>query len=99
MLRGFRYHDQDPYKSVRFIGYIQKKNLYLPSISIITMLIIEPRRGETIDRMLRRYKKKVDKTKLTKRVRNRLHFIKGSTLRRKEILKAVLKERYQRLYL
>lgn len=63
------------------------------------MLIIEPRRGENIDRMLRRYKKKVDKTKLTKQVRDRLHFVKGSTLRRKEVLKAVLRERYIRLYL
>ena len=63
------------------------------------MLIIEPRKGESVDRMLRRYKKKVDKTRLAKEVRSRLHFTKGSELRRKEILKAIHRERYKRLYL
>lgn len=63
------------------------------------MLVIEPRKGETVERILRRYKKKVDKVKLARRVKSRLHFIKGSELRRKEILKAIHRERYKRLYL
>ena len=63
------------------------------------MLIIQAKKGENIDRMLRRYKKKFDKTKVAKKVKSRLYFMKGSTLRRKEVLKAIQRERYIRLYL
>ena len=63
------------------------------------MLIISPRKGENIDRMIRRYKKKVEQTKLTKKVKSKLHFTKGSELRRKEILKAVHRDNYKRRHL
>lgn len=64
------------------------------------MLIIKPRKiGENVDRLVKRYKKKFDKTKRAKQVRARLHFTKGSDRRRKVILKAIHRERYKRLYL
>ncbi|MEM7361493.1 MAG: 30S ribosomal protein S21 [Bacteroidota bacterium] len=62
------------------------------------MLIIEPRKGEKIDRMLRRFKKKCDKTKLTKEVRSRRYFTKSSELRRREVLKATHRDRYIRAH-
>ncbi len=57
------------------------------------MLVINVKDGETIDRALRRYKRKVRDTKLMKEVRNRKHFEKPSVRRRAEILKAVYRDK------
>lgn len=56
------------------------------------MLVINVKDGETIDRALRRYKRKVRDTKLMREVRTRKHFQKPSVLRRTEVLKAVYRE-------
>ncbi|MDX2286606.1 MAG: 30S ribosomal protein S21 [Bacteroidia bacterium] len=50
------------------------------------MLIIRIKDGETVDKALRRYKKKFEKTGVLKEVRSRMHFHKPSE-ERKEILK------------
>ena len=79
------------------------KNVYLPlkliNNLLLTMLIIESRKGENVDRMLRRLKKKSDRTKLMKKFRARQHFTKPSDERRMEILKAAHRERYIREHL
>lgn len=56
------------------------------------MLIINVKDNETIDRALRRYKKKVKDTQLMKQVRTRKHFEKPSVKRRHEVLKAIHRE-------
>lgn len=56
------------------------------------MLIIEIKNGETIDRALRRYKRKHRDVKLRRELRNRKEFTKPSVKRRKEKLKAIYKE-------
>ncbi len=53
------------------------------------MLIIPIKEGEPIDRGLRRYKKKFDKTGTVRALRARQAFTKPSVLRRTEIKKAV----------
>ena len=53
------------------------------------MLIIERKEGESIDRTLKRYKRKHRDTKLRRELRNRIEFTKPSVKRRNEILKAV----------
>ena len=55
------------------------------------MLVINIKDGESIDRALRRYKKKVRDTKLMNEIRERKNFEKPSVSRRKEIIKAVYK--------
>jgi small subunit ribosomal protein S21 len=50
------------------------------------MLIIKIKDGETIDRALRRYKKKFEKTGVLKEVRGRMYYEKPSEERR-EVLK------------
>jgi small subunit ribosomal protein S21 len=50
------------------------------------MLIIKIKDGETIDRALRRYKKKFEKTGVLKEVRSRMYYEKPSEENR-EILK------------
>lgn len=55
------------------------------------MLIIDVRESETIDKALRKYKKKFEKAGVLRQLRNRKHFVKPSIQRRAEILKAVYK--------
>lgn len=52
------------------------------------MLIIPIKDGENIDRALKRYKRKFDKTGTVRQLRARQAFIKPSVVRRAEIQKA-----------
>jgi len=52
------------------------------------MLIIPVKDGENIDRALKRFKRKFDRTKTMKQLRNRKHFTKPSVSKRAEIQKA-----------
>ena len=56
------------------------------------MLIIDVKDGETIDRALKKYKRKFEKSGTIKQLRKRKHFIKPSILRRQEVLKAIYKQ-------
>ncbi len=52
------------------------------------MLIIPVKDGENIDRALKRYKRKFDKTGTVRQLRARQQFIKPSVTRRAQIQKA-----------
>ena len=52
------------------------------------MLIIDRKENETIDRMLKRYKRKHRQVKLRNELQRRREFTKPSVVRRSEILKA-----------
>ena len=52
------------------------------------MLIINVKDEESIDRALKRYKRKFQRTKLIKELRSRKHFEKPSVRRRNEVLSA-----------
>lgn len=56
------------------------------------MLIVEVKDGETIDKVLKKYKKKFEKAGILKELRRRKNFTKPSIKRRTEVLKAVYKE-------
>ncbi|NJL77579.1 MAG: 30S ribosomal protein S21 [Saprospiraceae bacterium] len=56
------------------------------------MIIINIKDGESIDRALKRYKRKHQRIGVTKELRRRKHFTKPSIERRSEVLKAVYKE-------
>jgi small subunit ribosomal protein S21 len=53
------------------------------------MLIIPVKEGESIERALKKYKKKYDKTRVVKELRERQNFTKKSVLRREEVKKAI----------
>jgi len=53
------------------------------------MLIIRQEKGENIERMLKRYKKKFEKTKVMKELRARQLFLKPSIVSREMKKKAV----------
>ncbi|TBR18677.1 MAG: 30S ribosomal protein S21 [Chitinophagaceae bacterium] len=56
------------------------------------MLIIDSKDCENIDKALRKYKKKFEKSKTLLQLRARQAFIKPSIKRRGEVLKAVYKQ-------
>ena len=59
---------------------------------IIIMLIIDSKDCENIDKALKKYKKKFEKSKVLLQLRERQAFIKPSVRRRGEVLKAVYKQ-------
>jgi small subunit ribosomal protein S21 len=59
------------------------------------MLIIEIKESESIDRALKRYKRKVQNVRQIQELRRRKEFTKPSVQRRNEILKAVYRTKRQ----
>ena len=59
------------------------------------MLIIPLKEGENIERALKRYKKKFERTGILRELRDRQQFTKPSVERRQEKLKAAYKQRMQ----
>jgi len=57
------------------------------------MIIIDVKDGESIDKALKRYKRKFQNTGIIKEVRNRREFTKPSVKRRNELLKAAYREK------
>lgn len=53
------------------------------------MIIVPVKEGESIDRALKKYKRKFEKTGVVKELRERQKFTKPSVKRREEVLKAV----------
>jgi small subunit ribosomal protein S21 len=52
------------------------------------MLIVSVKENESIDKALKRYKKKFEKTGVLKELRRRTEFVKPSIRRREEVIKA-----------
>jgi small subunit ribosomal protein S21 len=59
----------------------------------ITMLIIDSKDCENIDKALKKYKKKFEKSKILLQLRERQSYTKPSVKRRGEVLKAVYRQK------
>jgi len=59
------------------------------------MLVIPVKEGENIDRALKKFKKKFERTGTMRQLRSRKAFIKPSVRKRKEMEKAIYKEKLQ----
>lgn len=57
------------------------------------MLIVPVKEGENIERALKRYKKKFDKTNVVKELRSRKEFVKPSVINRQQRIKSAYKQR------
>jgi small subunit ribosomal protein S21 len=57
------------------------------------MLIVKVKEGESIERALRRYKRKFQRAGILKELRSRQHYVKPSIKRREEIRKAVYQQK------
>lgn len=60
------------------------------------MLIVDARESESIDRALKKYKKKFEKAGILRELRNRQTFKKKSVERRNEVLRAAYHEKVKR---
>jgi small subunit ribosomal protein S21 len=60
------------------------------------MLIVNIKENESIDKALKRFKKKFEKTGILKELRSRTSFEKPSVRRRNEIIRAAYRERMKR---
>jgi len=61
------------------------------------MLIIPVKEGENIERAIKKYKKKFEKTKVMRELRSRKEFVKPSITKRQQRIKASYKQRMQSL--
>ena len=77
-------------QAVRKAGMELKKNT---EGGIKIMLIIDSKDCENIDKALKKYKKKVEKSKVLLQLRERQSFIKPSVRRRGAVLKAIYKQK------
>lgn len=68
------------------------KNKKLPK-EVSNMLIIDSKDCENIDKALKKYKKKFEKSKVLLQLRARQSFMKPSVARRTEVLKAIYKQK------
>jgi small subunit ribosomal protein S21 len=59
---------------------------------VFQMLIIDVKDSENIDKALKKYKRKYERSGTLKQLRRRKAFVKPSVTRRAEVLKAVYKE-------
>lgn len=57
------------------------------------MLIIPVKEGENIERAIKKYKKKFEKTKVMRELRERKEFTKPSVIKRQERIRASYKQR------
>lgn len=57
------------------------------------MLIIPVKEGENIERAIKKYKKKFEKTKVMRELRDRKEFTKPSVISRQEKIRAAYKQR------
>ena len=60
------------------------------------MLIVQIKENESIDKALKRFKKKFEKTGVMRQLRARMAFQKPSISRRKEVIKASYRQYMQR---
>jgi small subunit ribosomal protein S21 len=59
------------------------------------MLIVQVKEGESLEKALKKFKKKFEKTGIVKELRERQKFTKPSIKRREAVIKAVYKQKLQ----
>ena len=64
-------------------------------LTIFIMIVVPVKEGENIERALKRFKRKFEKTGVIKELRGRQAFTKPSVVRRAEIKKAIYIEQLQ----
>lgn len=60
------------------------------------MIVVPVKEGENVERALKRFKRKFEKTGVIKELRSRQAFIKPSVKRRAEVMKAIYIQQLQR---
>jgi small subunit ribosomal protein S21 len=63
--------------------------------SVVKMIIVNVKENESIDKALKRFKKKFERTGVLKELRSRTYFEKPSVRRRNEVLRAAYRQSMQ----
>lgn len=63
--------------------------------NVSTMIIVPIKEGENLERALKKFKRKFEKTGVIKELRERQFYTKPSVKRRQEILRAVYRQKIQ----
>lgn len=79
-------------KSIIFAALSEEKTEFFHLKEVYKMLIIDSKDCENIDKALKKYKKKFEKSRVLLQLRERQAFIKPSIRRRTQVLKAVYKQ-------
>ena len=79
-------------KSIIFAALSEEKAEFFHLKEVYKMLIIDSKDCENIDKALKKYKKKFEKSRVLLQLRERQAFIKPSIRRRTQVLKAVYKQ-------
>lgn len=83
-------------KNEESIGFLIKKTyLCNPIKYIYNMIIVPVKEGESVDKALKKYKRKFEKTGVMKELRERKAFKKPSIRHREEIIKAIYIQKLQ----
>ena len=82
-------------KSIIFAALSDDATEFFHIKEVYTMLIIDSKDCENIDKALKKYKKKFEKSRVLLQLRERQAFIKPSIRRRTEMLKAVYKQQLE----
>ena len=82
-------------KTVIFASLPKETAEFFHLKEVYTMLIIDSKDCENIDKALKKYKKKFEKSRVLLQLRERQAFIKPSIRRRTEMLKAVYKQQLE----
>jgi len=64
-----------------------------PERGCINMIVVHVKENESIDKALKRFKKKFDKTGAVRELRARQHFVKPSVRNRDQVIKAAYIQR------
>ncbi len=74
---------------------MQPQEFYTRKGGIRTMIIVNVKEGESLDRALKRFKKKFEKTGVLRELRSRQAYEKKSVSRRIQVKKAIYKQGLQ----
>ena len=87
-----------PYKGVIFfnkIGIIWRKSAIFALLLKKRMLVVQLKEGDNIEKALKKYKKKFEKTGVVKQLRERSKFTKPSVRRRETVIRAAYRQKLQ----
>lgn len=72
-------------------------SIFAPLNILLSMIIVNIKENESIDKALKRFKKKFEKTGVLKELRSRTSYEKPSVSRRNEIIRARYREQQRRI--
>jgi small subunit ribosomal protein S21 len=86
-----------PLKICNLFAFLEIIFVYLPLLKTERpkMLVVQIKEGDNIEKALKKYKKKFEKTGVVKQLRERSKFTKPSVRRREEVIKASYKQKLQ----